>query len=199
MSALLLCLLAQVQGGVVEGTVRVRDARPAEAVVYLTSLDAPAPAPGPAPERRLIDQRDLRFTPKVVVVTPGSSVEFLNSDPILHNVFSPDGPGPGFDLGTYRQDERRERTFDHEGSQVILCRIHPEMLAYVVVAPSTLRALTGPEGGFRIVGVPPGRWRVHVWHPRAAPFTLDVTTTEAGSSLLTLILEPRRRHGRASP
>ncbi|MDH3272104.1 MAG: carboxypeptidase regulatory-like domain-containing protein [Gemmatimonadota bacterium] len=114
-----------------------------------------------------IDQVHLKFVPDVVVVVPGTSVSFLNSDGVLHNVFGPGQAGQGaFDLGTYDRNDWRERIFRDAGLHVVLCHIHPEMAAYVIVTPTPYTATTGPSGRFTIADVPPGRYRLVAWHPR---------------------------------
>ncbi|MBI4521480.1 MAG: hypothetical protein HY701_11630 [Gemmatimonadetes bacterium] len=161
--------------GSVEGRVTAVNARVAGSVVFLVPENA-GPYPPSAPA--LIDQVNLRFVPRVVVVTPGSTVQFRNSDPILHNVFSPRGPGEGFDLGTYPRGERRARTFTDPGFHVILCHVHPEMAAFVAVVPSPYHAVVDEAGRFRIETVPAGRYTLHVWSRRREPDGLPVVVRE---------------------
>ena len=148
-------------GQAVTGMLRY-DGRPAPgAVVYLLGGVSPAPLPDPV----VVDQRHLRFVPSTIAVPPGTAVEFRNSDPVLHNVFSPAGSGNGFDLGLYMQNDPRLHIFGSEGVYVVLCRVHPEMMAHIVVVPSAYRAVTRADGSFRILGVPAGRMELRVWHP----------------------------------
>lgn len=182
-------LLAVVQGalGSVEGWLRAPEVRTAESVVYLVAEDSSAAI---APEHALIDQRDLRFVPRVVVVPPGSVVEFLNSDPILHNVFSPPKPGPGFNLGVYPPGEKRTHVYEEAGALVMLCHIHPEMLAYVVVVPSTLHGVADADGRFRIDSVPAGRYRLNVWHRRLSFPGKEIELLPGANLHLDLLLSP---------
>ena len=173
------------QLAVVEGTVVTASRRLGEIVVYLvpdeqTLLSAPEGTPS-------IDQVNLTFVPKVLAVTPGTTVEFLNSDPFLHNVFSPERPGPGFDLGTYPDTESRSHTFEEIGAHVILCHVHPEMYAYVVVVPTPFRATVDEDGGFRIDGVPSGQYTVKVWQRHESELTPKLVVGE-GDLRLTLDL-----------
>ncbi len=171
-------LAATAQQGVVEGSLTSASGVTTGAVVYLVAVDA-APATPPA-DTAVMDQRNLRFAPRVLVVTPGAAVGFLNGDPILHNVFSPPGLGADFDLGSYATSEVRYRVFHEPGAYVILCNVHPEMVAYVVVVPTPWSAVTDDTGRFRIVGVPAGRYVLHVWqrHLRdpARPVAVGVRT-----------------------
>ncbi len=208
---ILLCLgqalLAHGQPSVVSGSVSVPGDRATGAVVYLVSegktngsppgnTRRPPPqnlAPPEAEAPALIDQSRLRFVPTVLAVLPGSAIEFRNSDALLHNVFSPPGPGDGFNLGTYPKGEFRSHTFTELGPHVILCHVHPEMVARVIVIDTPVHAVVGPEGRFRIENVPPGRYTVKVWHPAAEPFAEDVVVRAGASLDLRLELGKRKR------
>ena len=50
-------------------------------------LEGGAPHAKP-PETVVIEQRNMRFDPDLVVIPTGSTVQFPNSDPIFHNIFS---------------------------------------------------------------------------------------------------------------
>lgn len=140
----------------------------------------------------VIDQMNLRFVPRVRVVLPGTTVEFRNSDPILHNIFNPGNPGEGFDLGTYPRNDRRTRTFTTLGAHVILCHIHPEMAAYVVVVPTPYHSIVDAIGRFRIDNVPQGRHTLRVWHRRTKPFERTVVVRDGRHLDLKLELSRRR-------
>ncbi len=114
----------------------------------------------------LIDQRNLRFIPGVLAVRPGTTLDFRNSDQIMHNVFSPQRRGAGFDLGTYPQDESRSFTFADTGNYVVLCHVHPEMAAWIIVTSTPYHAVTDANGRFRIEGMRPGSYRMQIWHQR---------------------------------
>lgn len=158
--------------GSVEGSIFALDVRLTGAVVYLLAERVTAfPPPAPA----LIDQVNLRFVPPVLTVLPGTSVEFRNSDPLLHNVFGAGHPGDAFDLGTYPRGKRRVHTFTRPGPHVILCHVHPEMAAYVVVVPTPYAAVADREGRFLIPDVPRGRYTLRVWHRRTRPYERLVT------------------------
>jgi plastocyanin len=137
-----------------------------------------------------IDQVHLRFVPRTLAVTPGTPVRFLNSDPLLHNIFS---PGPeGFDLGTRPQDEAATHTFESEGVHVVLCNIHPEMVAYVMVVPSAHKTVVGPDGSFLLPDVPPGRYDLHVWSVRrSGRFSMPLQVGPTGSRGVDLMLSDR--------
>ena len=146
----------------------------------------------PPTESPVIDQVNLRFVPHVRVVLPGTTVEFRNSDPILHNVFNPGNTGEGFNLGTYPRPDSRTRTFNVLGAHMILCHVHPEMAAYVVVVPTPYHSIVDATGRFRIDNVPPGRHTLHVWHRRTKPFERTVVVPDGSHLDLELELSRRR-------
>lgn len=178
----------------VEGVVYVRNAHSAGAVVYVITDSAHPPIVPSEPV--VIDQRNLHFLPDILPVLPGQAVAFRNSDPLLHNVFSPDTLGEAFDLGTYPEGEWRMHTFQRPGAHVILCHIHPEMEAHVVVIPTRHYGVVDAGGRFRIENVPPGTYPLHVWHRRAEPFQRTVRITAYNTLWLEIQLERRGARAR---
>jgi plastocyanin len=174
-----------------ESTVYGTSTTPAAAiggvVVYLVPVAAENLRPNP-PLQAQIDQRDLRFVPRVIAVSPGSTVSFPNSDPVMHNVFHPSVRAGGFDLGTYPQGEKRSFSFDGEGAYVIFCHVHPEMVAYVVVVASPYRTVTDDQGRFRIDGVEPGTYHLRTWNRRLHTEDRIVTAPSNGAVRVDLAL-----------
>jgi plastocyanin len=176
------------QTGAVRGTLTVPNPGIAGIVVYLVPTVTSA-VPAVSPLAAEMDQRDLRFVPRVIAVTPGSTVSFSNSDPVLHNVFHPLQRAGGFDLGTWPQGERRTFTFDEEGAFVIFCHVHPEMVAYVVVVASRYHAVTDENGRFRLDGVTPGTYRLRTWHRRLRTHDQLVSVVANGVARVDLSLQ----------
>ncbi len=112
-----------------------------------------------------MDQKDLRFVPHVLAIQVGTTVEFPNSDPVAHNVFSI-SEAKRFNLGLYRRGSVRRVKFDKPGVVELLCNVHMEMSAYIVVLKNPYFARSGPDGTFRISGIPPGQHRLRCWHER---------------------------------
>ncbi len=134
-------------------------------VVY---VEAAAGKTFPAPtERVVIDQKGLLFQPHVAAVQVGATVEFLNSDKVAHNIFWPAISGNkkmSHNLGTWPSGQKREFKFDTAGVVPLLCNVHPEMSAYIVVSPTPFFALTDADGNYKIAGVPEGDYTVSAWH-----------------------------------
>jgi plastocyanin len=130
-------------------------------VVYLEA--APRGAfETPSPRRAVLDQRDEAFWPYVLAVTVGSSVEFPNSDPFFHNVFSLSRP-KRFDLGRYPKGQSRSVRFAEPGVVRVFCDIHSHMSAFILVFAHPFFAVTDADGRYRIERVPPGRYALAVW------------------------------------
>ena len=176
------------QGGVVSGTVTAPAPGMGGVVVYLIPASS-ARMPAAAPLSAQIDQRGLRFVPHVIAVSPGSTVSFPNSDPVMHDVFHPSIRAGGFDLGMYPQGERRSFTFDDEGAYVIFCHVHPEMVAYVVVVASPYRAVTDDDGRFKLDGVAPGTYHLRTWHRRLRTQDHVVSVAANGTVRVNLTLK----------
>lgn len=160
----------------------------ASAVIYLVPLDGASPAMRPA--TKAIAMHDREFIPRLQVVTPGSRVSFPNEDPFRHNIFSTT-PGAVFDLGLYPGGQSKDAAFNRPGAYAVYCNIHPRMTAFVVVAPSPWYAQAGNDGRWSIAGVPAGRYTLHIWHERTAPFRTEVTVPPAGVADLAGTLDAR--------
>jgi len=146
----------------------------ADAVVYVQEAAGPFKPPA---EATTMDQRKMQFIPHVLPVVAGTTVKFLNSDPTPHNVFSPDGEK--YNLGTWPQGQTKDYTFSKctkfPCAYTQLCRVHPEMEGFVLVLPNPYYAVSDKDGHFEIKGVPPGSYKVGVWHPKLKGQPLPVT------------------------
>jgi plastocyanin len=121
----------------------------------------------------VIDQRDKLFIPHVTVVTRGTKVAFPNNDTVFHNVFAYYN-AKKFDLGFYPRGKTEYQTFDKTGVVALLCNIHSEMSAYILVVDTPFYAVTDKNGRFRILGVEPGTYTLTVWHESGAKLSQTV-------------------------
>lgn len=140
-------------------------------VVWLDPLGPAARIPSRA-MRLTMEQKDKRFTPHVLAAQVGATVAFPNRDPIFHSAFS-NFSGQIFDLGLYPPKTSREVTFSRPGVVRIFCNIHPSMSAVIVVLRSPWFAVSGESGAFAIHEVPPGDYRLRLFHERATEETLS--------------------------
>lgn len=149
----------------------------------------------PAEKAFHMDQKTCRFEPHVSVVTVGSSVEFLNSDKVSHNVH------------TYpKKNEPMNKTIPAGGKEAqkaeladqieVKCDIHPWMNAWLVVTDTPHFAVTRPDGSFAVEGVPPGKHKVEIWHEKLGRGTGEVTVKEDGTAdALNLTMGAKKEGG----
>jgi len=173
--------------GTVKGAITSAAGPVADAVVL---LDAPPQAVAAGAPHAVVTQRDMKFIPHVLVVAAGTTVDFPNRDPLLHNVVST-SPAKRFDLGMYAQGETKSVTFDAPGVVELRCHVHPEMSGFVVVHASPYAAVTDARGVYTIGGVPAGTYPVRVWHQTLAERTTTVTVHPGGVQPLDVRLERR--------
>ena len=165
-------------GGSITGKV---DATPAkyveDTIVYLKAV------PGTyEPKNHSMDQKGMTFIPRILSVTVGDSVKFLNHDSVAHNVYSPDGES--YNLGTFKPNEDASYTFKKAGVYTQLCSIHPEMLAYIFVGQNPYASAVDAKGNYSIADVPPGTWQLVVWNANKLKAPEKTVTVTAGKAVV---------------
>lgn len=156
--------LAAAATGKITGVVHLKGVTPANAapvVVYLTGFTEEAPA-----VVAKMNQKDRAFVPDVLPVTLGQTVEFMNDDIVLHNVFSI-SKARAFDLGMTKKPEKKQIQFSKTGIIDVYCNIHPQMVGTVLVLPNRAFTVADKEGRYRIENVPPGEYKAYAWSRRS--------------------------------
>jgi plastocyanin len=176
--ALFVLMPAALPAGDLHGKVICKGVRDsADAVVYVAVIPGKTfPAPK---EHAKVDQANLVFHPHVLPVLVGTTVDFLNSDAQLHNVFTPDACADKFNLGTWPKGQVKSYEFKKECAATLLCKVHPEMEAFVVAVATPYFAVTKADGSYRIPDVPDGAYTVKVWHPKLKGTQKAVTVAGA--------------------
>ena len=105
-------------------------------------------------------QRDKKFSPHILAIQTGTSVDFPNLDPIFHNAFS-NYEGQIFDVALYPPGSSRTVRFSRPGIVRVFCNIHPSMSAIIVVVDSNYFTTTDREGHYSLTNVTPGTYQVH--------------------------------------
>lgn len=175
----------------IRGKITCRGTRDsAHVVVYVLSPGNPRDGNFPAaPKEAVMDQLNLTFVPHVLPVSRGTRVAFPNSDEVRHNVFSP-SKAKRFNLGTYPQGVVKHVVFDQPGEVALLCNVHAEMSAYVIVLETPYFAVTDKQGHYQISNVPPGEYLLKTWHEKLPPAQRQVVVEK--DRFVTVDLEMKR-------
>jgi plastocyanin len=134
-----------------------------EAVVTATPAAANA-VPSPTLKSAVMDQRNLAFVPRVLVVGVGTSVEFPNDDSVSHQVYS-FSAAKRFQLPLYKGEAHPPITFDRPGLVVLGCNIHDGMVGYIYVTDAPYFGKTEAVGSVQLKALPVGDYRIAVWSP----------------------------------
>jgi plastocyanin len=165
----------------------------ASAVVYLEPVNrrgAEYSRPVGEYSSASIDMRNREFVPHIQIVRAGGTVEFPNSDPFSHNVFSNTSLG-AFDLGLYRRGQSRSTTFARAGVYSIYCNIHSAMVSFVIAVPTRDFSRVAADGKFAMEDVPAGSYFLHVWHERTPEIVEQIDVPAAGLRTLAVTLDTR--------
>jgi plastocyanin len=184
MKNLLLCLssscvlfFSTINASEIQGNVSNQSEKLENAVVYIKKIEGKTFLP--PKDTVVLNQTGLRFIPHVLPVIVGTTVKFPNEDVVLHNVFSP-GYITKFNLGTYPQGSSKIRKFNKPGVVLLLCNIHHEMSAFIVVVETSFFAVTGPDGNYKINNVPPGKYKLAFWHEGIKPQVKEIEVPDQG-------------------
>jgi plastocyanin len=153
----------------------------------VVSLQAPPPGTRSEPPSKpaQMDQQQCVYIPRVVVVPVGGTVEFLNSDLLLHNLHSVSTENP-----TFNRTQPKGRTipvvFKKPETVRVDCDLHTWMRAWVVVAEHPFYAVTGANGEFVLDNVPPGKYTLKIWQEALGTVTREVTVGDKDTTGVTV-------------
>lgn len=157
----------------------------------------PVSGHGPLPKQTArIEQIDREFVPYLSIVQRGAAVQFPNRDRTKHHVYS-FSPAKTFEIKLYAGQPAKPVVFDKSGEVVLGCNIHDWMEAHVLVVDTPWFGKTGADGMVRIAGMPAGRYRLRVWHPRqklaAAEQTVAIGAAPARTEFTLAVAPPPPR------
>jgi len=143
------------------------------------------PGPPPPPAQGVLAQVRCRFSPRVQALPVGSRLVVRSSDAVLHNVHGWRGRSTAFNLALALPGEQVEQTLSRPGLIRVGCDVHDWMAAWIAVVEGPA-AVTGPEGGFAIGGLPPGSYTLLLWHERLGERTAAAVVPETGVATVEL-------------
>ncbi|MFQ6043756.1 MAG: hypothetical protein ACE5PV_23120 [Candidatus Poribacteria bacterium] len=178
-------------GGTIVGAVAVKGLpSPKNVAVYIEKVGENRFKP--PKEAAVLDQRDMMFIPHIMPILLGAKVDFPNNDTVRHNVFSA-SKAKMFDLGAYLPGATKSLVFDKPGVVQLLCNIHAEMSAYILVLKNPYFAVTDKKGMFRIPNrdamktakleypeLTAGKYILKTWHEKLKSVSKEVIVPEKG-------------------
>ena len=181
-AAICLAALERAEAASITGKVTCKGPAPCDTVVYAERI--PAPAVPPAPGRPVVlDQVNLTFVPHILPVLVGTTVVFPNHDEVPHNVYSA-SPAKIFNIGIYPKGASRRITFDHPGEIALLCNIHPQMSAFILVLEQPYFTVPSKEGVYTLKNLPPGKYRITAWHAHLKSMSRSIRIRNNGKLLI---------------
>jgi plastocyanin len=159
----------------------------ANAVVWLENPPAGVAWP-PGENKTTVDQAECVFLPRVAIVPVGGTIDFLNSDRLLHNIHAQPKLNDSFNR-TQPKNRTVAITFTKAEIVRVDCDLHSWMAAWVVVAPHPYYAVTRPDGQFHFEGLPPGSYRVHVWHEKLSATVQELAVPAKGNASMSVALK----------
>ena len=158
------------------------------AVLWL--LDGPKPKKGDKP-KAILDQKQCEFTPHIVVLPVGGTLEIVNGDKLFHNVHARDADKTVFNYAMPVPNHVIPRPMKAPALLRVTCDVHPWMRAWVDVLPTTAFAVTDESGTYTIADVPPGKYKLKLWHERLGEKQHEVEVAAGGTATIDLPLTPR--------
>ncbi|WP_153916184.1 plastocyanin/azurin family copper-binding protein [Shewanella sp. TC10] len=140
-----------------------------------------------------IDQLDKQFTSKMVVIKPGDSVTFKNSDNVEHNVFANDvAQSAKFDVGLMPPGEEKQIVVDWKENSIVRvgCKIHPKMRTYLASIDTPYHKIIEFENGkqqysFTINNIPEGSEVLYFKVPKYDVVAIDITDSTSWTMDIT--------------
>ena len=142
------------------------------AVVRLIGVQGAAPYAAKAVE---IDQKGCKYSPHVLIVSKGATVDILNSDGVTHNIHSHSTVNDEFNKDQPAFKKKMSLKFDEPENVRLSCDLHPWMSGWVVVAENAFVVVTDASGSFQLANVPPGTYKLEVWQEKLGTQVKEVT------------------------
>ncbi len=133
----------------------------------------------------VMDQKGCRYTPHVIALMKGQSVEFRNSDITMHNIHTmPTAVGSeSIDISQSPKGAPQTKQFNQAETMIpVRCNNHPWMNAFINVSETPFFAVTGEDGTFSLKGLPEGDYTLAAVHEKLGEQTMKVSVKALGTT-----------------
>lgn len=141
-----------------------------------------------ASTKATLDQKSCEYTPHVVVVPAGGTLNILNSDGILHNIHTYGKVNATINRAQPKFKKVLPVRFKKPEIVKVTCDAHSWMLGWLVVSNHPYVAVTNDKGEFMLSDVPPGNYQLEVWHETLGTKVQDVTVKAKGEVKFSIVL-----------
>ncbi len=129
-------------------------------------------------ETRTLERASGKFSPHVVALMAGETLEVKSSDTCTCNMKITPQKNKAVNL-TQQKGSVEKVTFEKpEPKPFKVESDHESVEAWIHVLSHSKFAITGDEGTFEISGLPPGKFTIEVWHEELGTQTQDVTVKD---------------------
>ena len=142
----------------------------------------------PSRVTKVLVQEKCEFKPRVLAMSAGSTLEIVNRDAVKHEANGVQDYETIFQLSQPKKGLKDSVVLSKPGVVEVTCNIHGWMKAWVVVTGSPYYAVTDEKGNFRISGLPPGSYKIRVWHEGLREKSVRVKVKEGSVSSVKIEL-----------
>ena len=135
-------------------------------------------AHGEEKQEYTLNQKSCAFIPHVQVIPAGSAVELRNGDPLMHNLHSYSMKNSAWNESIPGDGKPIHKEFPFREAVKVGCDVHKWMSAWIVLQDNPYYYLTGEDGTFKIADIPPGAYKLAVWHEDFKKETLKAQTKD---------------------
>jgi len=118
----------------------------------------------------------------------GVALEIVNGDDVFHNVHSLDADGKTLFNIPSLPGKDATKLLPAAGLYHIKCDIHPWMSAYVMLVDHPYVAVSNDVGMFRIENVPPGSYKLILWHEELGRVERDVVVKAGEDTPVEIVI-----------
>jgi len=142
-----------------------------------------------ASQKATLDQKGCTYTPRVVVVPTTGELDILNSDGILHNIHTYGTANPAINKAQPKFKKVLTEKFSKPEIIKASCDAHAWMTGWIVATDHPFVGVTDEKGNFAIKNVPPGNYKVEIWHETLGKQVKEVSIKAKEEAKLTAELK----------